>query len=922
MTKKTSPSRPNGPEVHLLGDDDLPRKSFEIGESITLRASALKAGIAHDITVNVDGREAMSLRLMSEASGSIPATVLWPQAGLDDPWSERRYSPAEALKRWKGLAIEVIVHRDGDALASANAELGAARTRALVLVADGEGRPINAVDAKGERPFLLLSNLAFEGDARVVLVRRQAEWHVGTPFEPATTRDGQAAAFDVVVKSRTEQLVPLRLARGLAPGAYDIIVRPMRYGFRIDQRWVLTERDVVAGRRTTGLVVREPFWTAKPVLGGCVNKLPVSGRTVSGAPYFRYADTFEVGANVWGALDPGIVDPANISKMCAFYVIANKTAAQWNVDNTLTHLPVLGGNAAVTKLKLQPGCVNANKVLLWPNAMQVGEYDIVVDFGNNVGDAASFVTDGQYNTPLDIIDGYFVAGFRIVHDPGTLSDWAHAGSWNYDETTQGTATVVDETGHYSNPGGFTAVNRSVPRKAHVFFPADVAGATTPAQASATQADYPLVVIIHGNGHSYTSYDFLLQHLARNGMVAASIHLNGGMSALGRANMLFEHLAILKAAFGTKLQNHIGVMGHSRGGEAVIKVARLNQAGALGHGIDALLSLAPTDQYGSEVLAAPFATPLFVLYGSRDGDITGGIWTPGYTVPQTGFALYDRSSGAAKHMVFVHRASHNGFITSNENFTGEAAACIPAADQQKVTLAYANAFFRTYLRGDGRWAGMFNGEWQPPSVAATGTKLYTQDRVPGQRVVDDFQSAPAWTASSIGGAVSETGLPVAPNEGKLHNHASAPGIDARSPHDSRGLRLRWDAGGDRIEWAVPPGQRDVSGFAAISLSIGQTAESASNPTNLAQNLRLLLRDGANNERAIRIGAFHELPFPDVRAQPTFTKSAQLTVRIPLVSYTIVCAGQAKVDLADVTSVALVFSETPSGEVNVDQIEFTH
>lgn len=908
-------------QVILIGDDEEPRREFEVGESVAIFATGLKAGITHEVTVILAGREAMELRLISDIDGSIPTTILWAQLGLDDPWSDARYTLDEALRRWGGTEMEIRVHRDDETIVTTAAKVSSRSSRPLVLVADSEGRPLNAIEPKGSRPFVLLANMPFDGPARVLLVHRQQDWHVGTPLPVAATSDGRPAVFDVKVKHGGSNLVPLRLARGLPPGAYDLVVRQIRYGYEADERLVLNERDVLGGRRITGLVVREPFWTAKPVLGGCVNKIPVSGRTVSGAPYFRYTDTFEVGASVWGALDPGIVDPNNISKMCAFYVIANKSAAQWGADNSLTHLPVLGGNAAVTKIKLQPGCINANKVLLWPNATQVGEYDIVADFGNNTSDAAAFVTDAQYNTPLDIIDGYFVAGFRVVEDPGTLAEWANTGNWNYDEASQGTATVQDESSSYSTPGGFMTVNANVPRRAHVFFPADAPGVTDPGQISAALPDYPLIVVVHGNGHSYTSYDFLLQHLARNGFVAASIHLNGGMRGLGRANVLFEHLAILKPAFGAKLQNHIGLMGHSRGGEAVVKAARLNQQGALGHGIDALISLAPTDQYGSEVLGAPWATPYFVLYGSRDGDITGGIWTPGYTVPQTGFALYDRSNGAPKHMVFVHRASHNGFITANENNTGEAATCIPPADQQKVTLAYMNAFFRTYLRADNRWAGMFTGEWQPPSVAATGAKLYIQNRQPGQRVIDDFQSAPAWSSSSIGGAASETGLPATPSEGKLHDHPGAVGIDPRSPHDSNGQRLRWDAGGDRIEWTIPAGQRDVSAFAAVSIRIGQTAESPSNPLNLAQNLRLSLKDGANNERAIRVGAFHELPYPDVRPEPTFTKSALLSVRIPLASYMIVCAGQPKVDLTDVVSLALVFSETPAGEIDIDEIEFT-
>lgn len=919
--------------VWLLGDDDRPRDEVAIGESVALAASGLKASTPHDVEVDIRGRRAFALRLITDSGGNVEPTVLWSQVGLDDPWSSARHTLDEAMERFGGAVLQVRVARGGRSVGRLKARI-AHRTAPILLIADREGRPLNGLDGDGPEPYALLANLPFDGDVRIMLVPRQHDWRVGDPLAPATLASelsvgrltawptGRPSVFETRIKRGGAALVELPGLRALPARAYDLIARPLRYGHEQNDAPFLTASDYVGSRRVTGLVIRESFWTAKPVLGGCVNKVPISGRTVSGAPYFRYSDTFEVGANIYAALDPGIVDPGNIGKMCAFYVVSNKTEAQWNASSALNHLGVLGGNANVIKIKLQAGCINANKVLVWPNATQVGEYDIVADFGNNSADAATFVTDASYDTPLDIIDGYFVAGFRVVEDPGTLSEWANVGNWNYDETTQGSAVVQDENGSYVTPGGFSTVNTTVARRAHVFFPADAAGITNPAQISAAKANYPLVVVVHGNGHSYASYDFLLQHLARNGFIAASIHLNSGMRGLGRANVFFQHLPVIQAAFGSTVQNHIGVMGHSRGGEAVLKIARLNQQGSLGHGIDCLIALAPTDAYGTEVLGGAWATPYFCLYGSRDGDISGEIYTSGYTTLQTGFAEYDRANGARKHFVFVHRASHNGFITTNyDAWAGDLPACEPPATQQKITLAYMNAFFRTHLLADNRWHGMFNGEWQPPLVSATGVKLFVQTRLPGGRVVDDFQSAPAWSSSSIGGSVIQSGLPANPSEGKLFHLATSPGLDPKSPHDTKGQRLAWNSAGDRLEWSIPAGQRDVTGFAAVSLRIGQTVDSVSNATNQSQNLRVVLRDGASNERAVRVGAFSDVPYPDVRSSNDYTKSALLTVRIPLASYTIVCAGQPQVDLTDVVSLALLFSETPTGEVEVDEIEFT-
>ena len=274
------------------------------------------------------------------------------------------------------------------------------------------------------------------------------------------------------------------------------------------------------------------------------------------------------------------------------------------------------------------------------------------------------------------------------------------------------------------------------------------------------------------------------------------------------------------------------------------------------------------------------------------------------------------------MQFVYGATHNGFVTSNSD-NGEAGV-IAQGTQQAVLKAYANAFFRQHLRNEPRWEGMFTGEWKPASVSATGVQNFAQFRLPNGRVVDHFEGAPSnWQVSTIGGTVSHGGtLPADPSEGRLMDFPpSAPGLDSQSPHDSQGLLLRWNQTGDRVAFNIPAAQADVRPFGTVSLRVTQRQGSASNPANQPQDLRIALKDGAGNERAVRAGSFGTVPFPDQRLDPDRRKSAFTTIRIPLASYTIVCAGQVKVDLASVVELALVFSFAPTGEIEIDDIEFT-
>jgi hypothetical protein len=53
----------------------------------------------------------------------------------------------------------------------------------------------------------------------------------------------------------------------------------------------------------------------------------------------------------------------------------------------------------------------------------------------------------------------------------------------------------------------------------------------------------------------------------------------------------------------------------------------------------------------------------------------------------------------------------------------------------------------------------------------------------------------------------------------------------------------------------------------------------------------------------------------------TKSALRTVRVPLSVYAIKCLGVDQVDLTNVVSLEFDFSEKPTGEIEIDSVQFT-
>jgi hypothetical protein len=904
--------------VHLLDDNGEKRSDFDIGESLTVRIEGVAARSSYDLVLfDENGEVLFTSSLSSDRSGTIDSATIWAQAGLDDPHSTKRFSVEQAQKTWQGRALRLEVRASGKKVLEQAIKFADVLTRPLLLSTDNDGVVLNGFEI-GERAAVVSGyNLPFHGTVRVFMVARQHDWLPGNPFAPVRLASGRPAVMDLQL-AETQRNFSTRIARAreLRPGAYDFIVRQLRYGYEDDEDLVLRDTDLVT-RRVTGLVVREKFMPSKAVLGGCANTQPISGRIIPGAPYFRFADTFQVGESIYAALDPAALDPALISKMVALYVVKRPVANY----QSLQHLPVLGGNAAVKRIKTQSTCINHNALVIWPNpsAADAGEYDIVADFGNNTGDAAAFTPDASFDQPLDIVDGYFTPGFRVVPDPTTDTDpnIDDFGTWSYTESDYGSKTVPDD-GDLGSPV-------TVPMRAYVRFPADSAGVTDPLQISTEYANYPMIVAVHGNGHDYGNYNYLLEHWAKNGFIAASIHLTSGMGGIGRARILFEHLTILKNKLGLKAANNIGIMGHSRGGEAVVIAARLNQQEGLGHNINAIISLSPTDRYTHESLGGTWATPYFVLYGAMDGDVAGGSGMPW----RTGFALYDRAGGAKKSMVFVYGATHDRFNLVNPDadfYFGkigptDQSRILSAATHQTIAKAYMTAFFRWQLKNQAQWEGIFKGEWVPAAVAQAEpdkARLCVQYGDTTTTVVDDFEEAhtpTSWQDSTIAGSVDDGNtLPEDPLEDELYD------VDTHSPHDTSGLLLHWDGTSDKLEFK-PDSPINVTAFQAVSFRVTQKVD-GDNPADQAQDMYLTLTDTNNKRRAIKVSKFGEIPAPQKRHYNQYTKSAMCTIRIPLHVFKTEVIGTDKVDLQNVKTLGFEFKAKPKGEVEIDSIEFSN
>ena len=251
------------------------------------------------------------------------------------------------------------------------------------------------------------------------------------------------------------------------------------------------------------------------------------------------------------------------------------------------------------------------------------------------------------------------------------------------------------------------------------------------QANVTQPQqkYPVIVFIHGqhdtSDPSYQGYDYLAKNLAENGYVVVSIDANKineieDVSSQGRAQLVLGTLDKLKqlnesggpgslTQLRSKLDfNRIGIVGHSRGGQAINLAVKFNSMrygndlallksalkaaptnfkefpellaaaaddaklteqlalknisfakttnSALPYNFKAALSLAPTDFDDIKGLSnVPYAT----LLPSCDGDVSSLHGSKNYEYSR--FSMqYDT---APKYQIVVRGANHNFYNTT-------------------------------------------------------------------------------------------------------------------------------------------------------------------------------------------------------------------------------------------------------------------
>jgi hypothetical protein len=349
-----------------------------------------------------------------------------------------------------------------------------------------------------------------------------------------------------------------------------------------------------------------------------------------------------------------------------------------------------------------------------------------------------------------------------------------------------------------------------------------------------------------------------------------------------------------APFGTKFVGkvdlqRVGTMGHSRGGEGVVKHYVYNASLGSPYGIKAVFPLAPVD------FNRPVAnnTALAVALPYCDGDVNDNQGVHFYDD-----ARYNVAGDASpKHTIQVMGANHNYFntvwtpglfpaggsddwgftsggSTDPQCGTGAGNHRLTPAQERGVGLAYISAVMRAYVGGETQFLSYLTGESAPPPSAQT-SEIHVSYHAPAaaRRDVNRLLTSTNLTTNTLGGATTQTGL---------------------TPHDL--------CGGDS-----PQPQHCLPSTQAT------TRQPHTVPSARASTVRVVLTDGAGATSAVTVASFSDVLFYPPGSVGPVPKVVLNTARIPVTAFS-------GVNLTDIRSVQFKFDQSPSGALLISDVSF--
>ena len=318
------------------------------------------------------------------------------------------------------------------------------------------------------------------------------------------------------------------------------------------------------------------------------------------------------------------------------------------------------------------------------------------------------------------------------------------------------------------PVGNTEYSDGGQVKGSVYYPAEDDGENQPfSKRLGDLGRTPIVFMAHGNHSpadpSYLGYDYFQADLAKMGIIAVSVDcnaLNGAGSGVqnieDRADLIIDsirHFQLLDSditsLFFQRIDfNQLGLMGHSRGGDAVVTIPTVISLS--GVTIRGVLALAPTNfrfWFGLSTIQ-PKGSPFMTILPAGDGDV----------IDNNGAQFYDQATpDSYKSQLYVHFTNHNFFNRQWLFDDGVGPAVVSRAEHERILTTYGCAFFRNVLLG--HTTDRYLAGYQKPG-GVLSQHVYLSFLKKGQTTVDHHEDGNGIGKNSLGLATGQSGALIA------------------------------------------------------------------------------------------------------------------------------------------------------------------